>query len=159
MREAEQPGVQGLTREGGNPLARRPIASDRSPGTRAIDRIADQRMSEMGEMNPNLVRPTRSQAAFDLRRMETECALDPERLSARSPARPSRPGTWDCCCLASPGFSGRRYRFFYYVNHHLSRMLRCLQPPPKYTEKAAERFKSRTFKNNEPLIEAQLPPN
>src|SRR5271170_2635734 len=77
MREAEQPGVEGLACERGNPLARRPSASDRSPGTRAIDRIADQRMSEMGEMNPNLVRPTRSQAAFDLRRMETECALDP----------------------------------------------------------------------------------
>jgi hypothetical protein len=35
MREAEQSGVQGLTREGGNPLARRPNASYRSPGTRA----------------------------------------------------------------------------------------------------------------------------
>src|ERR1700730_18276175 len=77
MGEAEQPGVQGLARECGNLRPARPGVSNRSPGTRAIDRIADQRVAEMGEMNPDLVGAARSQAAFDLRRMDAVCTLDP----------------------------------------------------------------------------------
>jgi len=77
MSEAEQPGVQRLAGKGGNMGTHRPDASDRSPGTRAVGRIADQRVTEMGEMNPDLVGPTRGEAAFDLRRMGAETALHP----------------------------------------------------------------------------------
>ena len=77
MGKAEQAGVQSLAREAGNLRAARPGLSDRSPGTGAIDWIADQRVAEMGEMNPDLVGPTRGQAAFDLRRVDVERSLDP----------------------------------------------------------------------------------
>ena len=77
MGEAEQPGVQSLARERGNLRTARPGSSDRSPGARAIDRIADQRVAEMGEMNPDLMGAARGEAAFDLRRMAVERALHP----------------------------------------------------------------------------------
>src|SRR5207253_4009394 len=77
MCEAEQPGVQRLARKGGDLCAGRPDPGERSPGSCAIDRVADHRMAEMGEVNPDLVGPTGGEAAFDLRRMEVEGALDP----------------------------------------------------------------------------------
>src|SRR5437762_478546 len=85
MGEAEQPGVQSLAWEGGNRLTCRTGAGDRSPGARAVNRIADQRMTEMGEMNPDLVGPTRSQAALELRRMDFEHTLDPVPGDRRFP--------------------------------------------------------------------------
>src|SRR5258708_35121336 len=85
MNEAEQPGVQRLARERGNLPTRRPGSRNRSPRTRAIDRIADQRVAEMGEMNPDLVGAARSQAALDLRRMDVERALDPITGDRRLP--------------------------------------------------------------------------
>ena len=77
MGEAEQPGMQGLTRKGGNPRARRASPSNGSSGARAVDRIADQGVAEMGEMNPDLMGPTRGKTALNKRRVGMERALDP----------------------------------------------------------------------------------
>src|SRR5216683_6110817 len=77
MGEAEQPGMQGLTRKGGNPRARRASPSNGSSGARAVDRIADQGVAEMGEMNPDLMGPTRGETALNNRRIGMERALDP----------------------------------------------------------------------------------
>ena len=77
MGEAEQPGMQSLTRKGGNPRARRASPSNGSSGARAVDRIADQGVAEMGEMNPDLMSPTRGKTALNKRRMAVERALDP----------------------------------------------------------------------------------
>src|SRR5215813_2347277 len=85
MGEAEQSGMQRLTREGGDPGARRTDASDRSAGPRAIHRIPYQWMPEMGQMNADLVGPPGGEAAFDLRRMTLECAQDPVSGDRRLP--------------------------------------------------------------------------
>ncbi len=77
MGEAEQPGVQGLTRKGGNPRTCRASASDGSPGACTVDRIADQGVAKMGEMNPDLMGPTRGKTALNKRRIGMERALDP----------------------------------------------------------------------------------
>ena len=77
MGEAEQPGVQGLTGKGGNRRTCRASASDGSSGARAVDRIANQRVAEMGEMNPDLMGPTRRETALHKRSKGMERALDP----------------------------------------------------------------------------------
>jgi len=77
MGEAEQPRVQGLTGKGGNLRTDRTLASNRSPGTRAVDRVADQGMADMGEMNPDLMRPTRRKTALNNRCTGLVCLLDP----------------------------------------------------------------------------------
>src|SRR5215468_9662944 len=85
MRKAEQSGMQGLARECGNPCPDRSGTGNRSPGTRAIDRVTDQRVAEMGEVNTDLMGPPRSKAAFDLRGVSFEGARDPIAGDRRLP--------------------------------------------------------------------------
>ena len=86
MGEAEQPGVQSLTRKGGNPRTYRACASGRPSGTCAVDRVADQRVAEMGEMNPDLMGPTRGKTAFNERSMSLERALNLVASDRRFPS-------------------------------------------------------------------------
>src|SRR5262252_8960564 len=89
MREAEPPGMQGLARKGDDALADRTGAGDRAPGTRAIDRIADQRMAEGGEMHADLMGSPCRKPALQERGMRLERALDPVAGDRRfSPSLP-----------------------------------------------------------------------
>ncbi len=53
--EAEPAGMQRLAREIGDPRTQRTRAGDGAAGAGAIDRIADQRMTALGEMNADLM--------------------------------------------------------------------------------------------------------
>ena len=78
MGEAEQPGVQGLARECRRLRAASAGRGAPIAGARAIDRIADQRMAEMGEMNADLVGAAGIEAAFELRRMDPGTRARPD---------------------------------------------------------------------------------
>ena len=77
MCEAEQTGVQGLTRKRRDPGPDRAAPCDRASGTRAVNRITDQWVSMMGEMHPDLMCSAGGKAAFD------ECRLKPNERSTR----------------------------------------------------------------------------
>src|SRR5271167_4291210 len=74
--EAQNPRVQGLTRKRGDPGPNRAAARDFASGPRAVDRITDQRVSAMGEMHPDLMRPAGGKTAFDEGRLGLERTLD-----------------------------------------------------------------------------------
>ena len=59
MGETEQPGMEGLTRKGGNLRPDRAAVRNRTSGTGTVERIANQGMAKMGEMNPDLMGSTR----------------------------------------------------------------------------------------------------
>ena len=76
MCEAEQTRVQSLTGKGGDPVPNFPAARDAASGACAVKRIADQRMTTMSEVYPDLMRSPRREAALDERRARPEGALD-----------------------------------------------------------------------------------
>ena len=65
MFEAEQTRMQSLARKCGDLGPNLATARDAASGTRAVYRIADQRVSAMGKMYPNLMRSAGGKAAFD----------------------------------------------------------------------------------------------
>lgn len=68
--------MQRLTRQRGDPCPGRASTGDDPPGAGAIDRITNQRVPEMREMNSDLVGSTRREAALDEGGMAFERALD-----------------------------------------------------------------------------------
>src|ERR1700756_3692068 len=67
--------MQGLTGKRSDPGPTRAAASDVSPGARAIDRIADHRVSAISEMHPDLMRSAGGETAFEERRLRVERTL------------------------------------------------------------------------------------
>ena len=89
MGETEQTRVQGLAGKRGDPGPNRATARDVASGARAIDRIADQRVSAMGEMYPDLMRSAGRKTAFNEGRLRAERAFDTIMRDRRlSPALP-----------------------------------------------------------------------
>jgi len=87
--ETEQTRVQGLTGKRDDPGPNRATARDVASGARAIDRIADQRVSAMGEMYPDLMRSAGRKTAFNEGRLRAERAFDTIMRDRRlSPAIP-----------------------------------------------------------------------
>src|SRR5580704_7824230 len=74
--EAEPRGVQCLTREGGDTGAPFAAAADGAAGARAVDRVADQRVSAIRQMDADLMRPAGREPAFDERRLAAKGAQD-----------------------------------------------------------------------------------
>jgi hypothetical protein len=68
--------VQGLTGKGGDQGTNWAAARDVASGTRAVNSIADQRISAMGEMHPDLMCSAGGKTAFDECRLRAERALD-----------------------------------------------------------------------------------
>jgi hypothetical protein len=85
MRETEPPRVQSLTGKRGNLGTDGACASEAPSGASAVDPIADQRVAAMGEMDPDLVGPTRGETAFDKRCRGLERALDSIASDRRFP--------------------------------------------------------------------------
>ena len=73
--------MQGLPRKVGNCRGARPgpaaEMSHAAPGTRAVGRVADQRMADMGEVDPDLVGPAGQQPALDQRGMPKSFGAEP----------------------------------------------------------------------------------
>jgi hypothetical protein len=72
MHKAEQASVQGLSRKRRYPGPNRASARDGAPGAGAVNRIADQRVSAMGKVYPDLMRPAGGKTAFNKRRLRAE---------------------------------------------------------------------------------------
>ncbi len=85
MGEAEPAGVQRLPRKAGDPLPDLARAGDGAAGAGAVDRVADQRMADMREVNPDLVGAAGGEPAFDERRLRPEGALDAVAGQRRAP--------------------------------------------------------------------------
>ncbi len=83
MDEAEQPRMQGLSREMRQfPRRAAPMRASRgASGARAVGRVADQRMADMREVNPDLVGAAGQQSALDQCGMPDP--LGPNRRSTR----------------------------------------------------------------------------
>ena len=65
MYEAEQTRMQSLTRKRRDLGPNLATARDAASGARAVNRIADQRVSAMGKMYPNLMRSAGGKTAFN----------------------------------------------------------------------------------------------
>jgi len=76
MCKGEQTRVQGLTGEPSNRGSNRAAARNVTSGARAVDRIADQGVTAMGKMYPDLVRSAGGETTFDERCARVERALD-----------------------------------------------------------------------------------
>jgi len=63
--EAEQTRMQSLTRKRRDLGPNLTTARDAASGARAVNRIADQRVSAMGKMYPNLMRSAGGKTAFN----------------------------------------------------------------------------------------------
>ena len=88
MDETEQPGVQGLPRKGRDRGASGAERCHRPAAARAINRVADQRMAGMRQMDADLMGTPGQQAALDQRCVIAETLLDGERvIAARAAAR------------------------------------------------------------------------
>src|SRR6516162_5510142 len=68
--------MESLTRKGGDLRTDGAAAGDRTSTACAVEGIADQSMAQMGEMNPDLMGPTRGQTALNPSRIGLICALD-----------------------------------------------------------------------------------
>ena len=68
--------MKSLTRKGGDLRTDGAAAGDRTSTACAVEGIADQSMAQMGEMNPDLMGPTRGQTALNPSRIGLICALD-----------------------------------------------------------------------------------
>jgi len=73
--EAQGTCVQGLTGKRGDPAPNHAAALNGASGTRAVDRITDQRVSTMGEMHPDLMCSAGAKTAFDQGRLRAEQTL------------------------------------------------------------------------------------
>lgn len=76
VREAEPPGVKRLPRKGGDPRPDIARTGGGATGAGPIDRVADQRVSLMGKVNPDLMGAPGGEAAFDERCCGLERPLD-----------------------------------------------------------------------------------
>src|ERR1700693_6401649 len=74
MCEAEQPGMQGLTRKSGDLGRGLTATGGGAPGPGAIEGIADQRVGREGGVNPDLMGAAGGESAFDERRLAGERA-------------------------------------------------------------------------------------
>src|SRR5689334_6836707 len=77
MSEAEPSCMQRLAAQPGNLRADRADAVGRSSAAAAIDRITNQRVTQIGKVNPDLVGPPGGQAALDEGGLILKGALDP----------------------------------------------------------------------------------
>src|SRR5437016_4514435 len=76
MGEAEQARMQGLTRKRRNLAPDAAASCDGTPGARAVEGVADQRIAPMGKMDPDLMRSAGGQTAFEARRLRVKQMLD-----------------------------------------------------------------------------------